>query len=45
MMTASGANLEEARDNAYQLLSQLEIEDTFYRQDIGLHRELKEGIE
>lgn len=45
MMTATGANLEEARDNAYQLLSQLEIEDTFYRQDIGLHRELKEGIE
>lgn len=42
MMTSSGTNLAEAREKAYQQLNQFKIEDTFYRHDIGLHRELKE---
>ncbi len=41
MMTSSSSDLALAREQAYHQLSQLKIEDTFYRQDIGLHRELK----
>lgn len=41
MMTASGQDLKEAREKAYQQIALLNIEETFYRQDIGLHRELK----
>lgn len=44
MMTASGTDLKQAREKVYQQLALLRIEETFYRQDIGLHRELKEGI-
>lgn len=39
MVTSSGETLDEARDNAYKVMNQIEIKDTFYRNDIGLHRE------
>lgn len=44
MMTSSGTDLKQAREKVYQQLELLRIEGTFYRQDIGLHRELKEVI-
>lgn len=44
MMTSSAATLALARDQAYQQLEQLNIENTFYRQDIGLHRDLEEVL-
>lgn len=44
MMTSSGTDLKQAREKVYQQLELLRIEETFYRQDIGLHRELKEVI-
>lgn len=39
MVTASGDTLKEARKEAYNLMEQIDIADTFYRTDIGLHRD------
>ncbi len=38
MVTSSGDTIEQAREMAYNDLKQLDIKDTFYRTDIGLHR-------
>lgn len=39
MVTSSGETLNEARFNAYELMKHVDIQQTFYRQDIGLNRE------
>lgn len=41
MVTANGESLEDARDKAYPLIQQLDIQDSFYRNDIGLNREME----
>lgn len=37
-VTAAGNNLAEARDRAYQLITRFQIEESFYRKDIGLKK-------
>jgi|GEM_PF-49754 len=37
-VTAAGNNLEEARDRAYQLMTRFQIEEAFFRKDIGLKK-------
>ncbi|UUX35024.1 phosphoribosylamine--glycine ligase [Fundicoccus culcitae] len=41
MAVASGHDLEEARTKAYATIEKIETVDTFYRPDIGCHRQLK----
>lgn len=41
MVTSSGDTLSDARIKAYQLMKTLEIPDSFYRNDIGLNREME----
>lgn len=38
MVTSSGDTIEEAREKVYNDMKQFDIQDTFYRTDIGLHR-------
>ncbi|XJS11704.1 phosphoribosylamine--glycine ligase [Aerococcaceae bacterium WGS1372] len=42
MLTSSGETLQEARENAYSLMHQLKVQNSFYRNDIGLNREMEE---
>lgn len=39
MVTAEGANLSKARQAAYAQVDQVNLPQSFYRSDIGLHRE------
>lgn len=36
MVVASGYTLEEARINAYNMVSQIDTKELYYRKDIGL---------